>query len=276
MCQIQQGEVDPRRWSVNQDRRELLLVFSCKWARLTCVLCLTACVTQVRLIMGGGAKHSDDFKLKNRPPAGKSFLFGGCQQGHRSKFHKVSRGLARNERAVFIWGERLSASQSIVQLSGYINPLFFSLSPSPSQTKASCRESFSMLVSGSCGQSVTRAKRVWPARDGNRHRAIRALEPSATSRFRERDGGWKERGRKSAGRQWERNAANSDRRRDRENQRVRKGNKTKVGAEKREGLQSEGAEEERRAQWWANCSAVTQSWSLRRIWYIKKLTGWKS
>lgn len=179
---------------------------------------------------------------KNRPPAGKSFLFGGCQRGHQSKLHKVSGGLVRNERSVFIWGERLSASQSIVQLSGYINPLFFSLSPSPSQTKASCRESFSMLVSGSCGQSVTRAKRVWPARDGNGDRVIRALEPSATSTFRERerDGGWKEREIKSAGRQWKRNAANSDRQRDREGrdgekQRVRKGNKTKVGAEKREG-----------------------------------------
>lgn len=46
--------------------------------------------------------------------------------------------------------------------------IFLSPSLSLSQTKASCRESFSMLVSGSCGQSVTRAKRVWPAWDGNR------------------------------------------------------------------------------------------------------------
>lgn len=63
----------------------------------------------------------------------------------------------------------LSASGGIVQLSGYINRLFFfPFPPFSSQTKASCWESFSRIVSGSCRQCVSaRAQRVWPAWDGN-------------------------------------------------------------------------------------------------------------
>lgn len=117
--------------------------------------------------------------------------------------------------------------------------IFLSLSPSSSQTKASCRESFSMLVSGSCGQSVTRAKRVWPPRDGNwdqQRQKKRALEPSATRTCRqreteteseeaenreieerERDRGWKEGETKWGRRLWKRDAAaeKPDRKKDR-------------------------------------------------------------
>lgn len=51
----------------------------------------------------------------------------------------------------------MSASESIVQLSGYIKPLFFlSFLLSVSQTK----EPFSQLVPGSCVQSATRARRL--------------------------------------------------------------------------------------------------------------------
>lgn len=68
-------------------------------------------------------------------------------------------------------------------------PLSFSISNL--KQKASCRESFSMLVSGSCGQPVTRAKGVWPAWDGNRDPLIRALDEYLHGEA-ERNGGRRE------------------------------------------------------------------------------------
>lgn len=59
---------------------------------------------------------------------------------------------------MFTEGERASVSQSTVQRSGYISPSFFSLSV-PVSNKSLLLGMIS-LVSGSCGQPVTRAEGV--------------------------------------------------------------------------------------------------------------------